>query len=212
MLPWARVLRWDLDASRRKGERERIYRNFVDGGADILVGTQLVAHGFNFPNVTLVGVIDADSALHLPDFRAAEKTFQLVTQVAGRSGRGEVRGDVLIQTRTPDHYALSFAGQMDYKGFAETELKYRAELNYPPFTHLVEIRAEHKDKKRRAAAADEMANWLWSLTLSEPVGILGPSQARILVKVPPPVLSDFLRQISGFLAKAPARFSLDVDP
>ena len=117
LYPRARVLRMDVDTTARKGAHEAIWQAFLHRQADILVGTQMVAKGLHFPGVTLVGVVSADTSLHFPDFRAAERTFQLLTQVAGRAGRGEKDGRVVIQTYTPDHYAVITAKEQNYEAF-----------------------------------------------------------------------------------------------
>ena len=126
----------DSDTTTRKGSHERILKFFREGKADILIGTQMIAKGLDLPKVTLVGVINADTTLHMPDFRAAERTFQLLTQVAGRSGRGDLPGEVLIQTYSPDHYSITAAAAHDYEGFYKNEMRVRRALGYPPFSHL----------------------------------------------------------------------------
>lgn len=133
----ARVARVDTDSMRRKNQLRDTLRDFRAQKLDILIGTQMIAKGLDFPNVTLVGVLNADLALHLPDFRAGERTFQLLTQVAGRSGRGEQKGEVMIQTFAPHSPAIQFARHADFNGFAEQELEQRRQLDYPPFTHAV---------------------------------------------------------------------------
>lgn len=117
LIPHARIIRMDVDTTRRKGSHERLLGKFSNQEADILLGTQMIAKGLDFENVTLVGVLAADSMLHLPDFRSSEKTFQLLTQVSGRAGRHELPGEVIIQTYTPDHYTVQLASQYDYKRF-----------------------------------------------------------------------------------------------
>ena len=139
IFPSAGVLRMDADTTSRKGAHGEILKNFLAGKADILVGTQMIAKGLNLPNVTLVGVINADTTLHMPDFRAAEKTFQMLTQVAGRAGRGEQPGEVIIQTYDPEHYSIKAAQNYDYKGFFEQEMSIRRTLGYPPFSRLIRI-------------------------------------------------------------------------
>ena len=119
-----------MDATKGKGAHDKIINAFKNKGADILVGTQMIAKGLDFPNVTLVGVIIADTSLNLPDFRAAERTFQLITQVAGRAGRGCIRGTVLVQTYEPSHYSLLYASKHDFKGFYQEDYP-REEMNYP---------------------------------------------------------------------------------
>ncbi len=137
LFPRANVERMDADTTTRKDAYGRILGAFRAGEVDILLGTQMIAKGLDFPNVTLVGVINADIALHMPDFRAGERTFQLLTQVAGRAGRGDVAGEVIVQTFTPFHPAIQAARRLDYDGFFDQEIEFRRELFYPPFSHLV---------------------------------------------------------------------------
>lgn len=177
MFPAARVLRMDLDTTSRKGSHDRILRKFGEGGADILLGTQMVAKGLDFPRVTLVGVISADTQMLLPDFRASERTFQLLTQVAGRAGRSALQGEVVIQTHQAGHYTLVHVIDHDFKAFYDEELKSRRELDYPPFSRmaLIETKGANEDGVRREserfAAALKQAGG--------PIGILGPAPAVI---------------------------------
>lgn len=145
IFPQARILRMDSDTTNKKESYEDMFRDMRDGNIDILLGTQMIAKGLDFPNVTLVGVIAADVSLNLPDFRAAERTFQLLTQVAGRSGRGDKAGEVIIQTYNPDHYAIQLAMAQDYEKFAEAELSYRKILKYPPAQRLARFLFTSKD-------------------------------------------------------------------
>jgi primosomal protein N' (replication factor Y) len=137
--PNARILRMDTDAMRKPGSHQRALDAFRRGNIDILLGTQMIAKGLDFPNVLLVGVVNADIALHFPDFRAAERTFQLVTQVAGRTGRGERGGRVLVQTFSPDHPAIKAAVRHDYAAFAKQELPVRELLHYPPYSAMARV-------------------------------------------------------------------------
>ncbi|WP_407644969.1 primosomal protein N' [Clostridium polyendosporum] len=137
--PKARILRMDVDTTRKKNSHEEIYNKFKNGEADILVGTQMISKGLDFPNVTLVGVITADISLNLPDFRSAERTFQIVTQVAGRAGRGNKEGEVIVQTYSPEHYSLRYSSIYDYDGFFKEELNIRKIMNYPPFSKIMII-------------------------------------------------------------------------
>jgi primosomal protein N' (replication factor Y) (superfamily II helicase) len=137
--PEARVARLDRDAVRRRGELAKVLRAFELGETDILVGTQMIAKGHDFPKVTLVGVVDADVGLGLPDFRAAERTFQLLTQVAGRAGRADLPGEVVLQSHMPDHYALEFAVEQDYEGFFAREIEHRRTMGYPPRAALINL-------------------------------------------------------------------------
>jgi primosomal protein N' (replication factor Y) len=148
MFPMARLARLDFDAVKRRGAAASILGAFRDGKTDFLLGTQMVTKGFHFPGVTLVGIILADLQLHLPDFRAAERTFQILTQVAGRAGRGESPGEVIMQSYDPDHPALRCAAAQDYEAFFGLEAKERRELAYPPYGHLVEVEARGKVRER----------------------------------------------------------------
>ena len=139
MFPRARTLRWDSDVISHHSSHEEILRKFRHREADILIGTQMVAKGLDIPSVTLVGVISADTSLNLPDFRAGERTFQLLSQVAGRAGRGKAGGRVIIQTFAPEHYAIQAAASHDYAAFYAQEIAYRRQLNYPPFSRLVQL-------------------------------------------------------------------------
>lgn len=137
--PKARIARMDMDTTMKKGSHESILQAMKNGEIDILIGTQMVAKGLDFENVTLVGVIAADTSLNLPDFRSSERTFQLITQVAGRAGRGEFEGKVTVQTYNPEHFSIQYAKEHDYTSFYEEEIILRKEFNYPPFTNIVTI-------------------------------------------------------------------------
>lgn len=139
LFPKKTVVRMDQDTTRRKGAHQKILGQFEKGEIDILIGTQMIAKGLDFPNVTLVGILLADTTINLPDFRASERTFQLVTQVAGRSGRGDDVGKVILQTYQPSHYAIQAASQHDYKRFYEDEIKIRNTFQYPPYSRLIQI-------------------------------------------------------------------------
>src|SRR5262249_46269731 len=154
-LPQARVDRLDRDRARRRGALMQTLAAFERGEIDVLVGTQMIAKGHDFPKVTLVGVVDADVGLGIPDFRSAERTFQLLTQVAGRAGRGEAAGEVILQTHMPDHYALVHACAQDYASFFERELEFRRTMGYPPAAALVNliVRSADESEGQKAAAA-----------------------------------------------------------
>ncbi len=149
--PQAHVVRWDRDTTGGRDIHDQILQQFVDHQADVLIGTQMVAKGLDLPLVTLVGVISADTALYLPDYRSGERTFQLLTQVAGRAGRGLLGGRVILQTYAPDHYSIRAASEHDFFAFYQQEMRYRAELGYPPYSRLarLEIRAESAERARR---------------------------------------------------------------
>jgi primosomal protein N' (replication factor Y) len=160
LVPNARVLRWDRDTTSSYRSHDLILDRFSRHEADILIGTQMVAKGLDLPLVTLVGVVSADTALNLPDFRAAERTFQLLAQVAGRAGRGPSGGSVILQTYTPEHYAIQFAAQHDYGGFYAHERAFRQQLKYPPFSRLVRLVASDRDQARCRERAHDLARRL----------------------------------------------------
>ncbi|MFN8371601.1 MAG: primosomal protein N' [Anaerolineae bacterium] len=160
VFPQARTLRWDADTASDYRAHEEILQRFIDRQADILVGTQMIAKGLDLPLVTLVGVVSADMGIALPDFRAGERTFQLLTQVAGRAGRGLLGGQVVLQTYQPGHYAIAAASKHDYATFYERELAYRRELNYPPFRRLVRIVFRFPKDIKAQSEAERAAAWL----------------------------------------------------
>ncbi|MDD4203229.1 MAG: primosomal protein N' [Candidatus Omnitrophica bacterium] len=147
LLPGAKIARMDKDSTTKKGSHENILKDFKEHRTDILVGTQMIAKGLDFPNVTMVGIVNADVTLNLPDFRAGERTFDLITQVAGRAGRGKDPGTVIVQTYVPEHYVLKCASKHDYKGFYEQEIVSRKEHNLPPYVHLGRIIVRSKDER-----------------------------------------------------------------
>ena len=175
--PSARVLRMDYDTTSRKGMHEEIIQSFKEGKYDILLGTQMVAKGLDFANVTLVGVLNADTSLNIPDFRSSEKTFSLLDQVAGRSGRSEKEGRVIIQTFNPDHYAISLTKHHDYPSFYQKEMDIRRRLKYPPYFYLCDIKVKGKDASYTFQEALKIKN---SLEKNLPQMILlGPSTAGV---------------------------------
>ena len=224
LFPGARLARMDRDTTARKGSHQRLVETMMRGEADILVGTQMIAKGHDFPGVTLVGVINADSTLNFPDFRSGERTFSLLCQTAGRAGRGERPGRVLIQTYTPDHYALLCASAHDYGGFYEQETESRKELAYPPFGFLANLVLAGNDTPRVERAAAALAATLQEK--SNRVEVLGPapcplarlrgkSRMQILLKAPGrPALRRLLGYLSALRKKVPAGVALavDIDP
>ena len=219
--PRARLLRWDADTTGRKGSHERILQRFANREADVLVGTQMIAKGLDLPMVTLVGVISADTGLYLPDFRSGERTFQLLAQVAGRAGRSERGGRVVVQTYTPEHYAIQAAAQHDYAAFFQREIAFRHEHGYPPVQRLVRLIYWDKKLEKAQKATEEMAAMLRHRIhemgiLGERTDILGPAPAffprfrtyyrwQILLRAPEP--AALLRGIS-----IPFGWRVDVDP
>lgn len=177
LFPSAVIQRMDSDTTGRKGAHHRILKDFRAGQINMLIGTQMIAKGLDFPNVTLVGVIYADLVLHMPDFRAAERTFQLLTQVAGRAGRGEVNGEVVVQTFTPYHPAIQAARRMDYLAFYDQEIEFRRELEYPPFTRLICLRLRGEQEEGVKQAAEKLKTLLEHELRREIV--IGPAPAPI---------------------------------
>jgi primosomal protein N' (replication factor Y) len=224
-LPTARIARLDRDSAGAKGAFENIIGEFRGGKVDILVGTQMIAKGHDIPNVTLVGIVLADIGLSIPDFRAAERTFQLLTQAAGRAGRGHTPGRVVIQTLNPDHYAVKFAADQDYEGFYQKEIEFRKWLRYPPFAAFANIlvRATKQEEALR------MSTELGYLLDPQPEGIrvMGPAEApvlkvksefryQILLKAARrPVLREVLNKLRAFAEKEKWKATalmIDVDP
>jgi len=177
LFPRARVLRMDADTTARKGAHGRILAAFAAGEADILVGTQMVAKGLDLPGVTLVGVVSADQSLHMPDFRAAERTFQLLTQVAGRAGRGGAPGTVIAQAYDPDHYSIRLAAAHDFAGFWAAEAALRQKHLYPPFGHLIRVLLADQDETRAREGAARLAESL--RTARAAWEVLGPAPAPV---------------------------------
>ncbi|MEH7299629.1 primosomal protein N' [Neobacillus drentensis] len=178
ILPEARIIRMDVDTTGRKGAHERLLKDFQDGKADILLGTQMIAKGLDFPNITLVGVLSADTMLHLPDFRASEKTFQLLTQVSGRAGRHKLPGEVVIQTYTPEHYSVELAGTQDYDLFYQREMMIRKTHHYPPFYYLSLITISHEQLITVVSATEKIVTYVRS-QLSKEAVVLGPAASPI---------------------------------
>jgi len=225
--PKARIARLDSDMAASHKERHRIFKGMREGRIDILVGTQMVTKGHDFPKVTLVGVISADQSLHLPDFRAAERTFQLLTQVAGRAGRASRPGRVVIQTYEPNHPSLEFSLRHDFEAFASHELKSREALGYPPFSRIANIRLSSIEAGLAERVAREAAAIIKGEPRIEGITVLGPAPApieklrgryrwQILIKAPSArALSGLLgSQIPKIEGKMPrkVRLGVDVDP
>jgi primosomal protein N' (replication factor Y) len=171
----------DSDALKRKDDFRRILADFRTGKLDILLGTQMIAKGLHFPNVTLVGIIYADLALHQPDFRAGERTFQLLTQVAGRAGRGDVEGEVFVQAFTPFHPAIQYARRHDFAGFYEQEIEFREQLMYPPLSRMALLTLKGRNEDKVRFSADHLKHELDKCVLDIKGLILaGPAPAPLL--------------------------------
>jgi primosomal protein N' (replication factor Y) len=179
LLADARIERMDSDTSGRRGTRARILAALRANQIDLLVGTQMITKGFDFPGVTLAVVVLADLGLNLPDFRSDERTFQLLTQLAGRAGRGERGGKVIIQTYSPHHYSIRAARDQDYARFMKRELDLRRELEYPPYARLAMVRIEGEEPRPLASIAEAVAKSLGRDARSEELRVLGPAPAPI---------------------------------
>jgi primosomal protein N' (replication factor Y) len=179
LFPQARVRRMDADVMRKKEDYKRVLGEFRHGKIDILIGTQMIAKGLHFPNVTLVGIIYADMALHQPDFRAGERTFQLLTQVAGRAGRGDIEGEVFVQAFTPFHPAIQYARRHDFVGFYEQEIEFRQQLNYPPAGRVALLTLKGRSEEKVKFSAEHLKRELEKLKTDRPT-ISGPSPSPLL--------------------------------
>ncbi|KMZ40263.1 MULTISPECIES: primosomal protein N' [Bacillales] len=227
LFPGIRVIRMDVDTTSRKGSHEELLNKFRSGQGDVLLGTQMIAKGLDFPRVTLAGIIAADTSLHLPDFRAAEKTFQLLTQVGGRAGRHELDGDVVIQTYTPEHYSIVHATKHDYPSFYQDEMMQRRRTGYPPYFRLVLITFSHEEVPVVIRGAHTMADYLRQ-RLAQTTILLGPVAspiARVKDRFRFQIMLKYRDepQLSDLLAQATAAFeewnkqqkvlmTIDVDP
>jgi primosomal protein N' (replication factor Y) len=218
-LPQARLLRWDSDVTRRREAHQAILAKFRAHEADILIGTQMVAKGLDLPRVTLVGVVSADTSLNLPDFRAGERTFQLLSQVAGRAGRGQLGGRVIIQTYSPAHYAVQAAAKHDYAAFYDREIKYRRQLRQPPFSQLALLTYSHTNDTHCQREAARIKHRLVEARDARGIAgldFIGPAPAfihrrrgrfRWQIIVRGGELSNFLAPIAF-----PQGWSIDIDP
>jgi primosomal protein N' (replication factor Y) len=217
--PRARLLRWDSDVTRGRYSHQEILNKFRAHNADILIGTQMVAKGLDLPLVTLVGVISADTSLNFPDFRAGERTFQLLSQVLGRAGRGGPKGQVIIQTYSPGHYAIQTAAKHDYVSFYEKEIDYRHQLHNPPFSRLARLVYSHTNDARCQREAERMKHLLREeieVKGIDDLSIIGPAPAfihrlrgrfrwQLILRGMEP--SAFLSQIP-----IPRGWTVDIDP
>lgn len=181
LFPYTKLFRLDADTVTSKTIYSKVYEGIKNEEYSILLGTQMVTKGFDFPRVSLVCVVNADMSLYLPDFRSSERTFQLITQVAGRCGRGKIKGKVLVQTMYPDNYALTLAQKYDYKSFFEQELTYRKELNYPPFCNIAKITVRNADQEKALKFTEKLYGFIDKQIMESNyyINLLGPSQSYI---------------------------------
>ncbi|PYZ93201.1 primosomal protein N' [Salipaludibacillus keqinensis] len=227
IFPEIRVIRMDVDTTRRKGSHEKLLQQFGEGKGDILLGTQMIAKGLDFPNITLVGVLAADSMLHLPDFRSSERTFQLLTQVSGRAGRHEKTGEVLVQTYTPDHYSIMDVKSHDYLSFFDKEMNIRKQGGYPPYYFLVIIHVSDEQLDRVVSVTEKITGFLKN-HLSTETMIYGPVasaiprikdryryQCMIKYKVEPKLtetLQEVIKTYQGEMARTGLAITIDTNP
>ena len=229
LLPKARIIRIDSDTINKKGEQERLFKLFEEGQADVMIGTQMVAKGLDFPEVTLVGVILADQMLSFADFRARERTFQLLTQVAGRAGRGKLPGEVIVQAYSPEDWTIEAAREHDYEKFYRQEIRFRQVLKYPPFSHLARILVSSEREAQAEKACREIANIIFPKQKDLGITLLGPSQSPVAkinniyrwqIYVKGPDIKKIRHLIAVSLNEAAQKkslprdvhFSLDIDP
>lgn len=177
--PDAKVLRMDMDTTRKKDGHEKILAQFSAGEADILIGTQMIVKGHDFPDVTLVGILAADMSLYANDYRAGERTFQLLTQAAGRAGRGTKRGEVVIQTYNPEHYSIQMAAQQNYEGFYEEEMSYRSMMEYPPVSHLLAVLMSGKEEAYLEMASGYLKEFSLRADKKKEISIIGPASPYV---------------------------------
>ena len=233
LFPGARVARMDRDTIKRKGTMVKILKGLQQRTIDVLVGTQMVAKGHDFPHITLVGIICADQSLHFPDFRAGVRTFQLLAQVAGRAGRGQAAGKVILQTYTPDHFSIATAQQQDFEAFYDQEIVFRRMLQYPPFTRMIQLKIDGTDDRTTAKNAKKIGEICYQLQQQDRrfkngLEILGPLKAsiprlarqyrwQIIIKAPSVTqLHGFVREVLFNRIDRPVAsavgLSVDVDP
>lgn len=169
----------DMDTTREKDGHEKILESFADGEADILIGTQMIVKGHDFPNVTLVGILAADMSLYSNDYRAGERTFQLLTQAAGRAGRGSGGGEVVIQTYSPDHYSIRMAAEQNYEGFYEAEMDYRELMGYPPVEQLLAVLMTGQDEQLLEKAAGYLKEYVVRIDRNGRLQVIGPASPYV---------------------------------
>jgi len=217
--PEARLLRWDKDVITRRYAHEELLKKFRDHKADVLIGTQMIAKGLDLPQVTLAGIISADTGLNFPDFRSSERTFQLLCQVAGRAGRGVKAGKVIIQTYSPDNYTVQAAARHDYLGFYHKEIDYRRQYNYPPFSQLIRLVYSHTNEALCRSEVEKVYHLILEESVREDMtdfSVIGPVPAfafrargmyrwQLFLRGP-----DFIRMLSRLtLIRG---WTIDVDP
>ncbi|MFH1837622.1 MAG: primosomal protein N', partial [Candidatus Omnitrophota bacterium] len=223
ILPGVRMERMDSDSMSKRGAHDKVLKAFKEHKLDVIVGTQMIAKGLDFPKVTLVGVVAADANLNLPDFRSSERTFNLITQVAGRAGRGDLGGEVIVQTYNPEHYALRYAVKHDYAGFYFKEIESRRELLFPPFTNLVKITLRGRKEENVVKSIERLAELLKKRLTK--IDMLGPAPSpmtklrgyyrwNILLKTKDreSIVRELKEALKGFRKGTGVLMAVDVDP
>jgi primosomal protein N' (replication factor Y) len=223
IFPEARIARMDSDTMTKRGSHEKLLREFSKHNIDIIVGTQMIAKGFDFPKVTQVGVISADANLNLPDFRSGERTFNLITQVAGRAGRGDLGGEVIVQTYTPEHYSISYAAKHDYNAFYTKEIETRRLLKFPPFVNIIKITVRARKEESAIKSIDRLAKRLCDKIPD--IDIIGPAPSpmamlrgyyrwNIIIKTKDreKTVKDLRKALSGYRKGPGVLMAVDVDP
>ncbi len=223
LFPEARTIRMDADTTRKKGSHEQLCKQFKSGKADILIGTQMIAKGLHFPLVTLVGILNADTSLQIPDFRSTEAAFQLLTQAAGRSGRGDLKGEVIVQTLLPEHSALQHASNQNFTSFYDEEIEIRKMFDYPPFTHLIKCTLVGEEEELTLKKAKEIRSFLCKVLPPEvelmpitPAGhakIQDKFRFQFLLKMKKVIpIEDKIQTATQLMRKDKIRLCIDVDP
>ncbi len=224
IFPDIRTIRIDADTTRHKGSHQKLLRDFATGKADILIGTQMIAKGLHFPEVTLVGVLNSDTHLNIPDFRSSETVFQLITQVAGRSGRGVLPGEVIIQTTVPENTTIQYASRQDYLSFYQEEISVRELFRYPPFIHLIKLNFSGKTSEETFATAENIRSFLLSKLPEDfeihPVIPSGHARVKDLFRyqflVKAPSIYSFNKEVELLLNEKSlphsVRLFIDIDP
>lgn len=218
-----KISRMDYDTTQKRGSHDVLYKNFAQNNVDILIGTQMITKGWDLANISLVGIISADSIINFPDYNASERTFNLLTQVAGRTGRGLSPGKVILQTYSPDNFAIKAASNHDYVGFYNQEIKNRADLNYPPFTRLIKLLYNDPISKEAENTTKELFIKIKSLKRREIIDVLGPSPAflpklagkyrwQIILKVKNKKEEEFINIVKTIQELIDNTWSIDVDP
>jgi primosomal protein N' (replication factor Y) len=223
LFPSAKIFRWDRDSTQKKHGHSLAFGAVSSEDVDIVVGTRMVSQGLHFPRMTLVGVLEADRGLLFPDFRSAERTFQLLTQVSGRAGRAGATGEVYLQARQPDHYSIAAAAAFDYQAFVDQEMAYRRDMFYPPFSQMIQIRLRGKTEAKVEEAAEALMSWVESQPWPPSVERLGPAPCfhqhaggdtlwQVMIKGPEAEMAAARADLKNYKPPSGVTAHVDVDP